>query len=77
MPKPQLSFPFRAVLRSSAINTVPSSIATRVRLCCPRSVVENYQNGLFQKTIGEHVTRELLHYFTGEHSTGVNYEDQP
>ena len=30
-----------------------------------------------QQTIEEHVARELLHYFTGEHPTGVKYEDQP
>jgi hypothetical protein len=28
-------------------------------------------------TIEEHVARELLHYFTGQHPTGVKYDDMP
>jgi hypothetical protein len=30
-----------------------------------------------EQTIEEHVARKLLEYFTGEHLTGVNYDDQP
>jgi hypothetical protein len=30
-----------------------------------------------QRTLEEHVARELLDYFTGERQTGVIYEEQP
>ena len=30
-----------------------------------------------KQNVEEHIARELLHYFTGVHPTGVRYEDQP
>jgi len=30
-----------------------------------------------QRSMGEHVARELLNYFTGERQAAVRYEDQP
>lgn len=30
-----------------------------------------------QRSIEEHVARDLLAYFTGQHPTGVKYDDQP
>ena len=30
-----------------------------------------------QRSIEEQVARELLNYFTGQHPTGVKYDDQP
>jgi hypothetical protein len=30
-----------------------------------------------RRSVEEHLARELLNYFTGQHPTGVKYEDQP
>jgi hypothetical protein len=30
-----------------------------------------------QQSVEERLARELLHYFTGFHPSGVNYDDQP
>jgi hypothetical protein len=30
-----------------------------------------------RRRVEEHIARELLNYFTGEHPTGVRYENQP
>lgn len=41
----------------------------------PRAV--NWVAPMDQRSIEENVARELLHYFTGQHPTGVKYDDQP